>query len=95
MPVVRSRLAEHLELKSQELGFTVTQKQVSEATGLRPATVNKFMRRDPIERIDVDVVSKLADFFSIPFSEMLDIQEEKRSLSHRKTAEFSTAPAMG
>ncbi len=74
--LVKSRLAEHVENKRQQLGFTITQRQLAEATQLRQATINRYLSDVPIERIDVEVVGKLAKYFGIPFWEMLEITED-------------------
>ncbi len=76
MPVVKSRLAEHVENKCHQLGFTITQRQLAEATGLRQATINKYLSDVSIERIDVEAVGKLARYFGIPFWEMLEVTED-------------------
>lgn len=82
MPKVRSRLKEHVEAKSREFGFEITQTQLSKALKVRQATISAWMSNEPIDRIDVTVLAKMANYFDVPLWEMLEVEEdpEKRSL---------------
>lgn len=76
MPKVRSRLKEHVQAKSREFGFEITQTQLAQALQVRQATVSAWMSDEPIDRIDVTVLAKMANYFDVPLWDMLEVEED-------------------
>ena len=100
---IRSRLREHiyrLSLEQELLGKPrITQTEIAEATGLTQTTVSMWMNvQKPLSRIDTEAWMALANYVGVSPEELLAFEEtgeEIKSLSHHKTAEYSTAPVMG
>ncbi|KAB2856613.1 MAG: helix-turn-helix transcriptional regulator [Anaerolineae bacterium] len=76
MPKVRSRLKDHVEAKSREFGFEITQTQLAQALQVRQATVSAWMSDEPIDRIDVTVLAKMAKYFGVSLWDMLEVEED-------------------
>lgn len=89
LQIVRSRLPEHLNRKNAELGFEISQTQLARATKIRQATISEWMNPKPMERLDLTVVSKLANFFDVGLWDMLEIVEGDDS------PEMQTYPTIG
>lgn len=83
MAKVRSRLKEHVQAKSREFGFEITQTQLAQALQVRQATVSAWMSDEPIDRIDVTVLAKMANYFGVALWDMLEVEEdpEKKAYS--------------
>lgn len=93
--IVRSRLREFMEAKSKEYGFKITQSQLGNAVGLPQPTISTWMSDRPIHQINPSVVGKLAMYFDVDPSELLqweyieDKDEEKISPSHYEPTAFA------
>lgn len=97
MVTIRNRLAVLLADKEFREGRRIKLAEVAHESGVGLSTIKSYLSQsDPVTRFDADIVAKLCKYLDCGVNDLLVIvEDEKRSLSHRNTAEFSTIPAMG
>jgi DNA-binding Xre family transcriptional regulator len=70
MPRFKTNLKSLMLKKSVELDRRVTQKEVSDATGLSMPTIGRWYRGE-VERVETDTVSKLMEYFGCSFEDLV------------------------
>jgi DNA-binding Xre family transcriptional regulator len=71
MAKFRAKVEELTLKKSAERGTRITQKELSEASGV-PVTTLSRLNKKPAARIDADTVYSLLDYFDCTFEELFE-----------------------
>lgn len=83
--VIRSRLREYVYHRSLEIGKSISQAEIAEATQIRQPTISAWMdNKKPLARIDVDVLLALSGWAGCDPLEMLrsdEVPEKRTSLT--------------
>lgn len=77
--IVRSRLKTLIAEREGQIGYRIQQKDIAEATGLRDATISRWMSPEPFNRIDVDVAGKLCNFLNCEIGDLLYIDRSAQA----------------
>jgi DNA-binding Xre family transcriptional regulator len=75
MAAFKSNLKQIMLRKSVELGYPLTQKEVSEKAGLSLPTVARWYKGS-IDKIEIETVSKLIDYLGCEFDELVEFVSE-------------------
>jgi hypothetical protein len=79
MKLMKSRLKYYMDKKSEELGFPVSASQIAHATHLRPSTIANWLKEDAFVQLNINIVSKLADYFGCDVWDMVEIVDVEES----------------
>lgn len=71
--VVRSRLKELIAQKERLVGRSIQQKEVAAETGLTEHTIGRWMKPDPLSRIETDVAIPLCVYLGCTLGDLLYI----------------------
>jgi DNA-binding Xre family transcriptional regulator len=71
--IVRSRLKYLITDLETKIGKRIQQKEIAEKTGLREATISRWMSPEPFTRIDVEVAGALCNFLDCEIGDLLYI----------------------
>jgi len=69
-----SRLKKLMLQKSVELGYQLTQKELSEKTGLSMPAVSRWYNSE-FDRIDADAASRLIKYFDCSLAELVELKQ--------------------
>jgi DNA-binding Xre family transcriptional regulator len=70
---VKSRLKQIVADEELRTGKRIRQCDIADATGLRQATISRWMAPKPLGRIDATVLEKLCEMFSVEVGDLLFI----------------------
>lgn len=59
--------------RASETGDILTQKEISEKTGITQATLSRWYKGQ-VDRLEYDTVAKLANFFECDLSDLVSLQ---------------------
>lgn len=76
--VVRIRFTEMLGVKEGRELRRIPITEVSRELGLSRQTISRFISRPVMERLDMDTVNKLCDYFDCTFYELIEVTEERK-----------------
>ena len=68
----RSKLPDLVKLREMENHQNISQKEIADATGLRPATISAWMNWAKMKRLDAPVVEALAKYLNCAPSELYE-----------------------
>ncbi len=77
-------------LKSAEAGRLITFEEIAAATNLHANTVRKYLNGQAI-RPSLDVVQRLADYFDVPLTRLLEEESEEEN-KNGATGTFEATP---
>ena len=76
--VVKIRFTELLGKKEGRELRRIPITEVSRELGLSRQTISRFISRPVMERLDMDTVNKLCDYFDCTFYELIEVTEERK-----------------
>lgn len=74
MPKFRTNLKPLMLKKSVQINKRLTQKEVAVATGLSVPTIGRWYKGS-VERIEMETIVKLMDYFGCTFEELVTFEE--------------------
>jgi DNA-binding Xre family transcriptional regulator len=77
--IVRSRLKHLIADLETKRGRRIQQKDIAEATGLRDATISRWMSPEPFTKIDVKVAGELCKFLECELGDLLYIDHSAQA----------------
>jgi DNA-binding Xre family transcriptional regulator len=78
MPRIVNRFSELVAIKERRDGRKWTYREISEVTGVNPATLTKFARQRH-DAMDLETLAKLCDFLGVPVGDFLVIMPDDPS----------------
>jgi len=82
---VRSNLPEIVERHAAKIGYTMTQRQIAQAIGVRQPTISVWMSNNEFHRVDTNVWTALCNYFGVKPEEMLIFEDEAEKESNART----------
>lgn len=79
--------------KSATEGRRIGQREIAEATGLPQMTISRWMNSDGLLRIEAETVTKLAEYFSVGWSDVVTIIEDDDSPETKTYPTILAVPA--
>lgn len=76
--MVRIRFSEQLGLKMARERRQIPLTEVARKLNLSRQTISRFISRPEMERLDMDTVNKLCDYFECNFYELIEVTEERK-----------------
>lgn len=76
--MVRIRFSEQLGLKMARERRQIPLTEVARKLNLSRQTISRFVSRPVMERLDMDTVNKLCDYFDCTFYELIEVTEERK-----------------
>ena len=77
--MVKIRLVEAMDLKQIRDNRRLSIADVSRGTGLSRQTISRMVNQPELERIDVDTVNTLCDYFGCGFYDLIEVIEQERA----------------
>lgn len=75
--MVRIRFSEQLGLKMARERRQIPLTEVARKLNLSRQTISRFVSRPEMERLDMDTVNALCDYFDCTFYELIEVTEER------------------
>jgi DNA-binding Xre family transcriptional regulator len=76
--VVRIRFTEMLGVKEARERRRIPITEVARKLDLSRQTISRFISRPEMERLDMDTVNKLCDYFECTFYELIEVTEKPK-----------------
>lgn len=76
--MVRIRFSEQLGLKMARERRQIPLTEVARKLNLSRQTISRFVSRPEMERLDMDTVNALCDYFDCTFYELIEVTEERK-----------------
>ncbi len=72
--IVKSNLKKIVSDLEQKQGRRITHQEISDATGLRRATITKWMSPSEMKLIDSEALTKLAQYAGVAVGDLLHVE---------------------
>lgn len=90
MKIVRSKLRQLVDAKSEELGFKISGTQIAQAVGIRHPTIYAWLSDKPLATIHVQTMFSLMNYFDCENIEDIlaieEVAEEDEEVSEYRVA---------
>jgi DNA-binding Xre family transcriptional regulator len=94
----KSKVRQLLLEKSAAENRRIDQRELAAAVNVEENTVSKWMSDEPMRQVRASTVSAFCEYFGVDFWDVVELapdEEQRKSLSHQMTTDFSAAPVMG
>lgn len=72
--MIVSRLKELVAMREREVGHTIQNKDIADETGLTEHTIGRWMKPEPIDRIEAKVLLRLSMWLNCEAGDLLHIE---------------------
>lgn len=77
-PMIIPKLVKLVGQKEGELGRRLTQQEIAEMTGINAHTISRWMRGEPMARVEGVVLLPLMEFFDCTPNDLFDVKRISR-----------------